>query len=164
MPPSTGEADYVGVRVELRDRLEQPRGLPLLVDHDRVARAPPELKRHVRERDRADVGQRAAQLVGEARPSWRSAEPGAGERPQRPPEPTVPDTAAVLRAREPRKLVVLQREVDDRIEGRRAGEEARVTGYEQQGLLPPHAPTDGVDVVSVDVNPGKRQLDDLRHS
>jgi len=47
VPPAAGEADQVRVGVQLRNRLEQPRGLALLVDHDRVLLAPPELQRDV---------------------------------------------------------------------------------------------------------------------
>ena len=56
----TSAARGLSARIALTSRP----GLALLVDHDLVARAPPHLQRHPRERDRADVGDRAPQLVG----------------------------------------------------------------------------------------------------
>ena len=63
-----------------------------------------------------------------------------------------------------RELAVLEREVDDRVEGGRPGEQARMAGDEEEGLLAAHAPADRVDTVRVDVHPRQRELDDLRHA
>ena len=86
-PPVKPIRSALGLSFEIE--LNEPRRLPLLVDHDLVLLAPPELERHVREGDRAGIRERAAQLVGlpgpraESRRAQRGRAPGATARPGR---------------------------------------------------------------------------------
>src|SRR5256885_16941591 len=116
MPPASGEAVKRRAGIQPADRREQAPGLTRLVADDPVLRAPPELERHARERDRACVRDRTADLVRAARGRRRSADLLARERLEVDPERSVPDARARSTARQPRKVPVLEREVCDRVE------------------------------------------------
>ena len=163
VPPAAGEADQRCQRVDRPDRLHEAPGLALLVDHDLVARAPPDLQRHVREGDRAHVGDRAPKLVGVGILRGRAAELHAGEGLQRASDRALPGLPAGGGAGELRELV--DPAGPDRPPGRtppprRAGGD---TAPAQERLLAAHAPAEGIDAARVDVHPRQGEPDDLRH-
>ena len=59
--------------------------------------------------------------------------------------------------------MVLEREVGDRVECGYSREQVRMAREQEEALLCTHAAADRVDPAPVDVQPGERQVHDLRH-
>ncbi len=147
-----------------RSRAEELAGLPVLVEHDPVGDAPPELQRHARGRDLARVGDRAPRRPGLRHLARRAADLAPREQPKARADRAAPEAPARASAREPAEVAVLEGEVRDGVEGGRSGEELRIAADEQQRLLAAHAAAERVDLPAVDLQPGQGPLQDLRQA
>ena len=66
-------------------------------------------------------------------------------------------------ARKAGKLPILMREVNERVEGSRAREQARMPREEKQRLLASHAAAEGINAPSIDPEPWQRLRYDVGH-
>ena len=141
--PEADERLHVRPRVEPAQLPEELAGLRLLVDDDLIGDAPPELQRHARARRSAAyvIGLRAAYAPAAARPT---ADLEARELAQARAQRRLPEQRpALVLALEPVEVPVLEREVGDRGEGGRAGEQvgcrATRSSVSWPPMLPPNA-------------------------
>ena len=138
--------------------------LRLLVDDDLVGDAPPELQRHTRARDRADVGHRAARRVRAGGRAWATTDLAPGELAEARAEGLLAEQRpAGVVAAEPGEVPVLERHVGHRGERRGARQQLRMARDQEERLLAAHAAAERVDLAPVDPQPRQGGAQDLGH-
>ena len=150
-------------RTQPSEQADERNGLVARID-DAIRPAPPQLQRNARRCDCACVRQRTARRIGTGIGARRAADLGARELPQAVADRRPPPRQTASVAADAREVAIAPRQVRDRVERRRTGEQRGMACHQQQALLAAHARAEGVGARPVEPEPRNRAPDDLRHA